>query len=297
MKGIIRIIIIVIVILITVIVKRNDIYNVYKINQIKKDFVNILNGNFNERTNENTKKSYIRIQKSCGELNHNNVTELINVYIKSVINGINMYIENNKEVVVNKNWEYKEINKYKNVEIGKDIWMKYYVIDYAVGERFTSYDVKNYEDGTFRDVLVKKLKNCLDYKEQGNTIEWYINSIEDKRIELPYNCYIDYKAYHRDDNKKFKRAIDVRFSKTFKLKNTLENIIVVYETNSGCVSENEVYLFYNNYNGKEYYDIDILNVLTLGADTKAECILNSHTLDRWTEEARVEFFEKYPIIN
>ena len=217
---------------------------------------------------------------------------------------MNIYIENNEEVVVNKNCEYKEINKYKDVEIGKDVWMRYCVIKYAVGESFTSYDVKNYEDGTFRDVLVKELKNCLDYKEQGNTIEWYINYIEDKRIELPYNCYIDYKAYHREDNEEFKKVIaakikgDIDFSKESQFSYGYP-VSIKYETISNNFKEKEVELRRIKKNDKEYYNSIHLyeGILTLGADTKAECILNSHTLDSWTEEARVEYFEKYPIIN
>lgn len=283
MKRIVGVVIIVII-LVAVIVKHNDIYKVHKMNQIKKDFVDILNGNFNERTNEYTKKQYIRIHQSLNELNHNNITELINVYINSIINGMDIYIKNNEEVVVNKSWEHREINKAKDVEYGKDIWMKYYVIDYGIGESFTDFDVKNYTDGAFKDALIEKLKNCLDYEEKDNKIEWYINSIEDKRIELPYNCYIDYKAYHREDNEEFKRAVDVVFDENFELKHNLKKIKIKYETIDGRISEKEVYLYYNSIDGKDYYDVDILNVLTFGADTKAECTLSNYTVDRWMEE-------------
>ena len=103
---------------------------------------------------------------------------------------------------------------------------------------------------------------------------------------MPYNCYVDYKAYHREDNKEFKRAVDVVFDKNFELKHNLKKIQIKYETLDGRISEKEVYLYYNSIDGKDYYDIDILNVLTFGADTYAECTLSNHTVDRWCEEQR-----------
>ena len=274
------------------------IYRVYKLNQIKNDIINDANGIFNKRTKEATRKEYELYHKSLTELNHNNITELINVYINSIINGMDVYIKNNEEVVVNKSWEHREINKAKDVEYGKDIWMKYYVIDYGVGESFIDFDVKNYKDGAFKDALIEKLKNCLEYEEKDNIIEWYINSTEDKRIELPYNCYIDYKAYHREDNKEFKRAVDVVFSKDFKLQNNFSKLTVKYETTNGAVKEVETNIYYNSIDGEDYYRVPLYSgLLIFGADTKAECTLSNHTVNRWMEEADIEFFEKYPIVN
>ena len=304
MKKTIVIITITAIILIAVIAKHNDIYNAYKMNQTKIDIINISNGKFNERTYPYNIEFYNRQHKSLAELNHNNITELINVYINSILNGMDIYIKNNEEVVVNKSWEHKEINKAKDVEYGKDIWMKYYVIDYGVGASFTDFDVKNYKDGTFRDALIEKLKNCLEYEEKDNKIEWYIDSTEDKKIELPYNCYIDYKAYHREDNKEFKKVIDVKFNDDIDFdKETLYSygypIIVEYETINNKIKEVEVELRRIKKDDKEYYNSIHLyeGILTFGADTKAECTLSNHTVDRWEEEADIEFFKKYPIVN
>ena len=296
MKKLIGVVAIIVAILVVIIVKRNDIYKVYKTNQIKKDFVNILNGNFNERTNEFTKNEFIRIHKSLEELNHNNITDLISAYINSVLNGMDIYIKNNK-TVIRDGGNYIEINKANDVEYGKDIWMKYLTVDYAVGESFTNEDVRNYSNGNLKDLLINNLKECLDYEEQDGKIEWYINSTEDKIIELPYNCYIDYKAYHREDNKEFKRAIDVIFNKDFELKHNLKKVVVKYETIDGNILEKEVYLYYTKIDGKDYYDIDILNILTFGADTYAECTLSSYALDRWREEMEAKFFRENPIVD
>ena len=295
MKKRIIIVGVIITILVIIILKHKDIYKDYKINQIKKDFVNILNGKFSKSTDEDTIKDYKRIHKKLNELNHNNITELIELYINNVISGMNIYIQNNEKVVVNKDAESGKINEYRDVEIGKDIYMTYYTVDYAVTDSFTSNDVKNYKDGIFTDLLIEKLKECLDYEEIDGKINWFINSIEDKIIELPYNCYIDYKAYHREDNKEFKRAVDVVFDKDFELQNNLDDIIVKYETKNGNIKERKSLLFYGNVNKKDYYDLNIFDILTNGTDTVARAELNSHTLERWKYEADVAFFEEYPI--
>ena len=295
MKKIIKVFLGLVVILIIIIVKHKDIYKAYKTNQISKMIVNCLNGNFSNMINEYTINRYKIIHMSNQDLNHNNITKQIEVYINSVINGMNIYIQNNEKVVMDRNMIGEKINEFRDVEIGKDIYMTYYKVDYAVGESFTSNDVKNYKDGIFKDLLIEKLKECLDYEEIDGEINWFINSTEDKIIELPYDCYIDYKAYHREDNKEFKRAIDVVFDKNFKLQNNLSSLTIKYETSVGNIKERKSLLFYGNLDGKDYYDLNIFDVLTNGTDTVARAELNSHTLERWKYEADVAFFEEYPI--
>ena len=296
MKKIIGVITIIVIILVTIIVKRNDIYKVYKTSVILKDTINCLNGEFSNNINDYTIREYEVLHIPNEELNHYNVTELIDTYMSSVLNGMSIYIKNNKTVIKD-GGEYIEINEANDLEFGRDVWMKYYTVDYAVGESFINEDIRNYSNGRLKDLLINNLKECLDYEEQDGKIEWYINSTEDKIIELPYNCYIDYKAYHREDNKEFKRAIDVIFNKDFELKHNLKKVVVKYETIDGNILEKEVYLYYTKIDGKDYYDIDILNILTFGADTYAECTLSSYALDRWREEMEAKFFRENPIVD
>ena len=293
MKKIITIATILAIVSIIVIINYNDIHRLYKINQLAHGTINCINGKFSRIINDRTINDYKRLHTSNTELNHNNVTELINVYIDSVINGMKLYIKNNEEVVINKVWEHKEINSVDEVEKGKDIWMKYYVIDYGIGESFTNFDVKNYTDGTFKDALIEKLKNCLDYEEKDNKIEWYINSIEDKRIELPYNCYIDYKAYNFELNTNFKRAIDIDVSNyDFDIGSGIKK--VTYETIDKKKETQEISIVRQK-DGKYY--ISLSSILGEYGNVLAECTLSNHTVDRWMEEADIEFFEKYPIVN
>ena len=292
MKKLIGVVAIIVAILVVIIVKRNDIYKVYKTNQIKKDFVNILNGNFNERTNEFTKNEFIRIHKSLEELNHNNITDLISAYINSVLNGMDIYIKNNK-TVIRDGGNYIEINKANDVEYGKDIWMKYLTVDYAVGESFTNEDVRNYSNGNLKDLLINNLKECLDYEEQDGKIEWYINSTEDKIIELPYNCYIDYKAYNYVLDKSFRKVISVVDKSKFNL-DKLGNIITVkYIMNDGKEKTKKIDVSKWD-DGKYRVSLSILGKYI---NCLAECTLSSHTLDVWRAEMEAEFFREYPIVD
>ena len=275
---------VIVIILVTIIVKHNDIYKLYKVNKISKDVVNCINGEFSDIINDYTVKEYEIIHKSNKELNHYDVTEIINVYINSILNGINIYIKNSEEVVVNKAWEHREINKANDLEFGKDIWMKYYVIDYAVGESFTSLDVRNYKDESFKDMLIEKLKDCLDYEEKDNKIEWYINSTEDKRIELPYNCYIDYKAYNYMIDNNFKNAISIIDKTEFNL-DKLGNIVTIkYIMNDGEEKSDKIDVSKWD-DGKYRVSLSILGKYI---NSLAECTLSNHTVDRWTDEFYIE---------
>ena len=283
MKKIIVVVTIMTVILTVVIVKYKDIYIVYKMNQLKKDTINCINGVFSKRINERTIKDYKRLHIPNVELNHNNITALINIYISSVHNGMNIYIKNNEEEVKGEG-KYNEVNSFSSVEKGNDIWMKYYDIDYAAGESFTNVDVRNYKDGTFKALLIEKLKSCLDYEENDGKIEWYINSVEDKVIELPYNCYIDYKAYNFELNTNFKRAINVDVSNfDFAIGGGIK--LVTYETKDGSTKTQNIDI-YRQDDGKYY--ISLSRILGELKNNIAECTLSSHTLDRWKEEQRRE---------
>ena len=292
MKKIIGVITIIVIILVAITIKRNDIYKVYKTNQIANDTINCINGKFSKRIHNSTIKDYERLHTSNEELNHNNITELVNVYIDSVINGMDIYIKNNK-TVIRDGGEYIEINRFIDVEKGKDIWMKYLTVDYAVGESFTNEDVRNYSNGKLKDLLINNLKECLDYEEQDDKIEWYINSTEDKRIVLPYDCYIDYEAYNFELNHNFKRAISVDVSNfNFDIGGGIKEI--TYETVDGK-NETKSVDIYRQEDGKYY--VSLSSVLGTINNSKAECTLSSYTLDRWREEMETKFFRENPIVD
>ena len=292
MKKIIGVITIIVIILVTIIVKRNDIYKVYKTSVILKDTINCLNGEFSNNINDYTIREYEVLHMSNEELNHYNVTELIDTYMNSVLNGMSIYIKNNKTVIKD-GGEYIEINEANDLEFGRDVWMKYYTVDYAVGESFINEDIRNYSNGRLKDLLINNLKECLDYEEQDGKIEWYINSTEDKIIELPYNCYIDYKAYNYVLDKSFRKVISVVDKSKFNL-DKLGNIITVkYIMNDGKEKTKKIDVSKWD-DGKYRVSLSILGKYI---NCLAECTLSSHTLDVWRAEMEAEFFREYPIVD
>ena len=283
MKKLIGVIAIIVAILVVIIVKRNDIYKVYRTSVILKDTINCLNGEFSNNINDYTIREYEVLHMSNEELNHYNVTELIDTYMNSVLNGMSIYIKNNKTVIKD-GGEYIEINEANDLEFGRDIWMKYYTVDYAVGESFTNEDVRNYSNGNLKDLLINNLKECLDYEEQDGKIEWYINSTEDKIIELPYNCYIDYKAYNYQLDKTFKKAISIIDKRKFNIDKLGNMVTVKYIVSDG--EEKTKKIDVSKWDDDKYR----ISLLVLGKpiNSLAECTLSNHTLDRWEEEQRRE---------
>ena len=288
MKKLIGVIAIIVAILVVLIVKRNAIYTVYSTSVIIKDTINCLNGEFSNNINDYTIREYEVLHMSNEELNHYNVTELIDTYMNSVLNGMNIYIKNNKTVIKD-GGEYIEINEANDLEFGRDIWMKYYTVDYAVGESFTNEDVKNYSNGRLKDLLINNLKESLDYEEQDGKTEWYINSTEDKIIELPYNCYIDYKAYNYQLDKTFKKAISIIDKRKFNIDKLGNMVTVKYIVSDG--EEKTKKIDVSKWDDDKYR----ISLLVLGKpiNSLAECTLSNHTVDRWTEEFYLERYSNW----
>ena len=287
------VIVIILIILITIVLKREDIYETYKTNQIRKDSINNINGKFSKRTSPYTIDDYERYHKSVEELNHYDITNIIEPYIKLVEDGVRIYIE--KEAGIEKEYEniWNYSNRKEDLEKGKDIQME--IVDYSdcVCYDMTDEDVENLNNGTFTEKLIEKLKTCLDYEEKDGKIQWQINDTEDKTIELPYNCYIEYKAYHREDNKDFKKAVDVVLGENFKLKKKDNRVIVKYETPNGNIKDEKTHMYYSIINGREYYKIPLYDLLVINTDTLAEAILKSHTCDRIKKEEGIREHQKW----
>ncbi len=278
-------------ILIAIILNYDSIYKAYKLNQLRNDFINDINGKFSNRTSEFLKEEYELYHKSTEDLNHYNITELIDKYIEMAEESIEVYNDKkngNKNIFKNYKSDEGKINGL-GLKRGADIRMEYEQLRFDIASSLTETDIKNYNNGIFKSLLIKKLKSLLDYEEINGKIEWQINSINDMRIELPYDCYIDYKAYHREDNKEFKKAVDVIFDKTFELRQNLSKVKVKYETVDNSFKEVVVHSYYNDNDGKDHYRIDLNNgLLIYGADTLASAELKSYTGDRKFKERSLE---------
>ena len=275
---------------IIVYIKRKDIYTEYKFLQLEKKVVNALNGKFSKDITEQTIKDYNRLQKSLEELNHYDITNIIEPYIKFVEEGVKIYIakKSGVEEKYKEKWEYS--NRKEKLEKGKDIKMEIYDYSDYVCYDMSDEDVENLNNGTFTEKLIEKLKTCLDYEEKDGTIEWQINDTEDRTIELPYNCYIEYKAYTRVKNDKYKKALSIN-KENFDLEKLEKRDIyfgLKYETYDGTI-ENEYVSVSKN---KDKYWINI-NATTNRGNNLAEAELKSHTCDRIKKEEGIREHQKW----
>lgn len=272
-----------------------QIYRIYLMNQIKNDIINDLNGKFGKRTSEITKSDYYIFNQPIEELNRYDINDLINKYIEIVKDAIE-FKRGNKDIS-EKCLGYEQINNPREIRWGQDVLMSYDAIMEAVAKNLTQQDIINYESGLFNELLIEKLKNCLDYQEKDGKIEWQINSIKDERIELPYDSYIDYVAYHREKNEDFKKAVNVIYDKDFELEKNHSYVIIEYETPIGELKKQKSSIFFdkNSYTYRvSLYDGLILN----HADTYAKAHLSNHTFDKMEEEADKAYYEfMAPYIN
>ena len=293
MKKRIIIVVIIATILVAIISNHKKIYRFYKLNQIRNDCINNINGIFNNRSSEIIKKKYGRYHKSLEELNHYDITKVIEAYINMVNEAVYLYLLRKQNIEIEyeeKDYDLEHMN-IRYLEYGKDMQTDGDDLAKYISYDITDEDVNSLLDGAFRKKLELRLMSYLDFEEINNSkIEWQINSTEDKLIELPYNCYIDYTSYHREDNKEFKRAVDIIFSKNFELEKNVNRVKVKYETINGSIKEEEVDLFYVNRNNITYYEISFSNLLIIDADSIAKAKLGSHTADRMIEE---ESFREY----
>lgn len=278
------------IILVVITLNYDNIYVYYKVNQIAKDTVNCLNGKFSKNINEMTIKRYEKLRKSNEELNHYNITELVDKYIEMAEKSIEVYYykkSGNKSTYKNNSSGAGKLYDPEKIEGGYDIRMECEELRFDIADNLTEDDIKNYNNGIFKSLLVEKLKETLDYEIKYDAIEWQINSVNDLRIELPYDCYIDYKAYIYKPNEYFKMASKVVDKQDFLIDRLSNSFVVEYKTSAGKRKKTNVSLskFDNTY---------VVSLSLLGeCISSASAELKSHTRDKRKEEVDREYIEKW----
>lgn len=279
MKKIISGIIIVSIIIVSLIViNQKYLYKKYTNNIIKEKVLNELKGEFNKNTHNSTIKYYELCKKPIEELNRYDITKLIDTYLDIAEEGVEICSMRNegKEVEYGVKGDYIRTD---NFERGKDIVMECN-LEYGYSEDYGEDDILDYKNGDFRNLLIEKLKKILDYEEKDGEIVWQINSINDDVLELPYNFYLNYKAYHRIVNDRYKKAIDVIIDNNFSYNHWLNAIMVRYETIDGELEERKANVLYGNGS----YAIDPTGILLLKNGDDAKISLCNHTCDRIQKE-------------
>lgn len=286
------IVLIVIIAVILLLLNRNRIYREYKINEMSNEVINVLNEKFDKKISQRTIDHYYELDMSIEDLNHYDITKLIDSYIDLMEESIKIYINRKNGIEKDDAGSDVVISNDKDFEYGKDIKMSYHsMLKYGFSRDITDADVDDYNKGIFRMQLIEKLKKCLDFEEINNSIKWEINDIEDRTIKLPYNAYIEYRAYTQRRSKEFKRPLRVLNKAEFDLdrfKRLGADFKVEYETINGDIKNELVGI-----REKDGKYIISLWVLTNGGNSKAEAELKSFTWDRMGEEAERKFCEEY----
>ena len=179
---------------------------------IQNSIISFLN---NDELSENFDKNELEILQyaKAKVSNRYNITDFINNYIDSIDKSVNARINN----LISANMfystyddrrvgyvEFKNItDKYHGIAIHglKPMESKYIIMN------ITDEDIVNYNQNKFDDILKSKLELIFEHDEND---QWIINQIDDKRIELPYNVYIDYISNKRIVVNEIKKFLEIK---------------------------------------------------------------------------------------
>lgn len=291
-KRVLCIALIIIILGILLLLNKNKIYREYKVNELSNEVINVLNGKFDNKISQRTTNHYYELDMDIEDLNRYDITKLVDAYIEMMEESIKIYIDRKNGIEKDDGGSVVVIDNKKDFEYGKDIKMSYHsMLKYGLSYDITDVDVDNYNQGIFRVKLIDGLKKCLDFEVINNNIKWEINSIEDGIIKLPYNAYIDYKAYTQRKSREFKKPLRVLNKKEFDLDRFIRlgaDFKVEYETINGDIKNELVGI-----REKDGKYIISLWILTNGGRQKAEAELKSYTWDRMGEEAEKKFIDEY----
>ena len=257
--------------------KNNPIYKIYRERQIINDNINFLNGISTNNICDYYITEYERIKMPIIDLNHYDITRMIDKYIELVLLGINNNgVGNNKRKNDSRISDMKNYTKKGYLEVGKDMLMKY--------DNNIQYYIVNDDKNYGKEELTSELKKIIEYQEKDGKIKWLINDTKEKIIELPFNCYLKYTPYKRENNVDFKKVESIIFNKNFDINSTGNSAIAKYITKNGVEKTIEITIEKFEDNDKIYYSCSPAKILVLNGDTLSELEFRNHNIDRLKEE-------------
>ena len=255
----------------------------YQMKKLEIEYKNFLDNKIPNNTLPYLVKEHNRLNQDVEIFNHYDITELIDTYIDMLKKSCELYKIDKEKVIFTDPPKFKN---YMESEMGKDIIMR----NDAWLQTFfdiTDDDIVNYDNGTFTDLLINELKKCLEYEEIDGKIKWEINSIEEKTIELPYNCYLEYIPYKRIKNENInmcKKVLEVKIKNPEEFDNNKSIVYfdIKYENLNGITNYVEGGITKHIIDNKEYYGY---HTVFWPIEDKAYATLKSHTGDRRRYEA------------
>lgn len=137
-------------------------------------------------------------------------------------------------------------------------------------------DIQDYQEGAYFDKLKIKLENIFIHKSNDTYSDWYIKNDKDKRIELPYNVYCDYKYNGKKLKNQVKKINSIKISKNLPCVCDVE--YVNYDNNVIKTTIKMVTASRGNSN-KVIYALPSLRELFYTNDTKPELTFGQHDYD------------------
>ena len=174
------------------IITKNPIIHYIREKQIESDLLNFFNRKGDKHISEEGKKIYNKLI--------NIGSTKINISL-----GIEYYLNIIDEVFQSKCYS-KEIQKVKwpkdneedtfyreNIHLGSNGSITEIQEFKELQKSIDDNEFENYSYNNFKTDLVKELEKILEHRDNSIYKGWYMDVNESKVVELPYNCYIEYK--------------------------------------------------------------------------------------------------------
>ena len=143
--------------------------------------------------------------------------------------------------------KYDDFDFYKNrVEYGSNGTILKVDEFKEVQKSIKDVDIKNYSNNNFKFELSKKIENILEHKSNDINKDWYMNPNNNKIVELPYNCYLEYHAgsqinYDKTEeiylNSKFIKCELEKSDVDFNFNDRGLDARIIYKSRDGSISD------------------------------------------------------------
>ena len=176
--------------------------------QFEKDVVNFYNGkSFKIDNNTFSEYAYVWLDYAKKEAPHEyKIDDVIKDYLDSIQKSIEYKLNGKKQ----------NFTRYYKPS-GLDIVGIHGIDDNHIrhiAKLITDEDITDYNNNTFNVKLAKKLETIFLHKSDNFLKDWYIINDKDKRVELPYNVYYDFKYNGKKLNNQINYIKSIKIGKS-----------------------------------------------------------------------------------
>lgn len=245
-----------------------------KWNKFEKDVAKFYNGESKLKNEIFTDYSYQWLDYAHKEAPREyEINDMINDFINCVNKSVQFKI-NQKKI------SFSPYFKSANLDVVgvkgiRDDYIKY------IAQLLTEEDIEDYINKIFIQKLIKELEKKFIHKSNKEYEDWYIANDKDKRIELPYNIYYDFKHNGKILKNKIHHINSIKIPQKRPYMCSIE-----YTDVTGNIEKEEILMITTSYKNSDKIDYALpsLGELFYTNSTNPTLTAGQHDYDREREE-------------